>query len=84
MTCTLTTSPIFEAAAAPGVDSRLDSRHIADHEHGHQTAADLLPAGHLHVRRLEGCIGCFDHRDETFGLDHSECFHGLCHRYLLP
>ena len=77
MTCTLTTSPILPAALRTGVDGRLDGGHVADDEGRHQSAADLLPADHLHVGRFQHRVGGFDQRHKPLGFDHAQGFHRL-------
>jgi hypothetical protein len=44
---------------------------IAANDGRHKTGADLLIADELNVRGLYHCVGCLDHRDEAFALDHS-------------
>lgn len=72
MTCTLTTSPIRLAAAAPGVGSGLHGGHIPGDKHTDQTAANLVPAKELHVGRLQHRIGGFDQGDESLDLKHAQ------------
>ena len=57
-----------------GVGRGLDRGDVAAHDGGHVAGADLLPADERHLGGLDHGVRRFDHRDETLGLDHPECF----------
>jgi hypothetical protein len=66
----------YELAYTPGgcgsgVGRRLYCCDITADDGRHKTGTDLLVSDKLNVRGLDHCIGCLDHGNETFALDHS-------------
>jgi hypothetical protein len=56
------------------VSSRLYRTHITADKDRHVAGADVLFSQELNIRSFDHCISGFNSPDETFGLDHSECF----------
>src|SRR5260370_3155880 len=67
-----------------GIDGRFHRGHVADHQGGHQTAADLLPAEQRHVRRLDHGVAGLNQRHQALRLDHAEGFHVTRSHYSSP
>jgi hypothetical protein len=61
-------------SSGPGVGSRFNGSYIAADEYRHITGADVFFSYQLNIRGLNHCVGRLDSADESFGLDHSECF----------
>jgi hypothetical protein len=56
------------------VSSCLDRTHITADKDRHVAGADVLFSQELNIRCFDHCVSGFNSPDETFGLDHSECF----------
>jgi hypothetical protein len=52
----------------------LHGTHIAAYKYRHVSRSDILLAEQLYVRCLNHGVGSFNCADESFGLDHTECF----------
>src|SRR5512132_4471809 len=48
--------------------------HISAHNRGNESRADFFVADQSNVCGLHHSIGRFNHRDQTFGFNHAECF----------
>jgi hypothetical protein len=56
------------------VGRSFDRRDIATDDSRDKARANLFITNERNVCSFDHCIGCFDHRDQPFGLNHSECF----------
>jgi hypothetical protein len=56
-----------------GFDSSFYSGDITRKETSYQSRADFFPAGHGHIRSLEGSVCSFHKADQAFAFDHSYC-----------
>ena len=52
----------------------LNCANVAAHKYGHVARADILFSEEGNIRSFDHRICGFHSSDETFGLDHSECF----------
>jgi hypothetical protein len=56
------------------VGSCFNGANVSANKDRHVTRADILFSDQLNIRSFDHRVSCFDSADETFGLDHSECF----------
>ena len=61
----------LEYGGRTGICRGLNGGDVATDDRRDETGADLLVPDELHVRGLDHRVGGLDHRNETFGLDHS-------------
>jgi hypothetical protein len=47
---------------------------IATNEYRHVARADVFLSDQLNIRGFDHCVRRLNRADESFGLDHSECF----------
>ena len=80
MTCTLTTSPMRPAAAAPASVAAFTAATSPVTNAVTKPLPTLSQPRNCDVRGLHHRVGRFDQGDEALGLDHAERFHLLCHR----
>jgi hypothetical protein len=57
-----------------GVGCGLHSGDVTAHDRSHKAGADLFVTDERDVRGLNQRVSGFDHRDEAFCFNHSECF----------
>ena len=57
-----------------GINSGLDSAHVAADHNGDQTGADLHLADQMDVSSLDHSISGLDGADQAAGLDHTKSF----------
>jgi hypothetical protein len=57
-----------------GVGSRLNRANVSTYKDRHVAGADIFFSQELNIGSFDHRVGSFDGADETFGLDHSECF----------
>ena len=55
--------------------SGLHRADVAANHHRHQTAAHMLLADEMHVRRFDHRVGCLNRTDQTLGFNHTQRFH---------
>jgi hypothetical protein len=53
---------------------RFDRTNVAAHKNRYVTCSDIFFSQQLNIRSFDHGVRGFDSADETFGLDHSECF----------
>jgi hypothetical protein len=56
------------------IGRRFDSRDIASHNRRDESRADFFVPDKLHIRGFDHRVSRFDHCDQTFTLNHSQCF----------
>jgi hypothetical protein len=56
------------------IRGRFDRAHVAAHKDRYVTGSDIFFSQQLNIRSFDHGVSGFDSADETFGLDHSECF----------
>src|SRR5215831_15363467 len=59
----------------PCIGCRLDCGHVAANYRCDKAGSNLFVADQRDIGGLDHRVGRLDHRDQSFGLDHSESFH---------
>jgi hypothetical protein len=57
-----------------GVSGCFNGAYVATHKNGYVAGADVFLAEQLHIGCFDHCIGGLYCANESFGLNHSECF----------
>jgi hypothetical protein len=61
-------------SSGSGVGRSLNGPDIATNEYRHVARADVFLSDQLNIRGFDHRVRRFNRADESFGLDHSECF----------